>query len=69
MNIEVGPLRQQTACADCNLPVVVVTHDEDLQELLDGRKLEIVEFYADAKDASGKWNPTFKIVVRLGRKK
>lgn len=68
MDINVGSLRQQTALSDSERPIIIVTDDEYLQDLLGSRKLEIVEFYPDHTDANGKWNPTFKIKVELKKK-
>lgn len=68
LDITVGSLRQLTALSESELPIIIVTDDLDLQELLNNKKLEIVEFGPSHSDAAGKWNPTFKIKVELRKK-
>lgn len=65
MKARVGELRQQSALADSDTPVIVISDDTVLNELLSGRKLTVVEFYPDTTDGDGKWNGTFKIKVAI----
>lgn len=65
MKANVGELRQQSALADADRPVIIISDDERLNELLGGLKLRVVEFYPDTTDGDGKWNSTFKIKVAI----
>ena len=65
MKARVGELRQQSALAESDRPVIIISDDEALKELLAGRRLEVVEFYPDTTDGDGKWGGTFKIKVAL----
>lgn len=58
----VGDLRSQSALAESQRPVIVVTDDDDLKELISS--LEVVEVYPDTTDGQRNWNSTFKIKVR-----
>lgn len=65
MNANVGELRQQSAFADSDEPVIVVTEDEELIRLLAGSKLRVVEFYPDTTNNGSGWMPTFKVSIAL----
>ncbi len=67
MRANVGELRQQSALADADRPVIIISDDEELKVLLGGRKLRVVEFYPDTTDGEGKWNSTFKIKVAIDK--
>ncbi len=67
MKANVGELRQQSALADADRPVIISSDDEELKTLLGTRKLRVVEFYPDTTDGDGKWNSTFKIKVAIDK--
>ena len=67
MRANVGELRQQSALADADRPVIIISDDEELKVLLGGRKLRVAEFYPDTTDGEGKWNSTFKIKVVIDK--
>lgn len=66
MKANVGTLRQQSALCEAERPVIVITDDEKLQRLLNGRKLTVVEFYPDTTGGDGESNSAFKVKVALG---
>jgi hypothetical protein len=67
METNVGSLRHQAAFANSRTPVIIIVADENLQQLLNGRNLEIVNFYPDTTDAEGKFNNSFKVEVKLAK--
>lgn len=67
MKANVGELRQQSALADADRPVIIISDDERLKEILGGLKLRVVEFYPDTTDGDGKWCSTFKIKVAIDK--
>lgn len=67
MDINVGALRQQSAFADSKTPLIVICDDEALKKLLDGIRLEVVEFYPDTTDGNGNWKSSFKIKVAIAK--
>lgn len=67
MKARVGELRQQSALADSDRPVIIISDDDELKGLLGARKLRVVEFYPDTTDGDGKWNSTFKIKVAIDK--
>ncbi|HEV3059736.1 MAG TPA: hypothetical protein VGY48_15905 [Vicinamibacterales bacterium] len=57
----VGQMRQQSALADADTPIVLVSKNNAVLQLIRG--LKVVRVYPDTTDAEGNWSGTFKIEV------
>lgn len=57
----VGEMRAQAAYCESKTPVVLVSSDPKVRELLES--LKVVRSYPDTTDENGKWSSTFKIEV------
>lgn len=57
----VGEVRAQAAYCESKTPVVLVSSDPKVRELL--VSLRVLRAYPDTTDENGNWNSTFKIEV------
>lgn len=57
----VGQLRQQSALVDADTPIVLVSKNHAVMQLIRG--LKVVRVYPDTTDAEGNFSGTFKIEV------
>lgn len=66
MEARVGKLREQSALCHAEQPLIIVTEDDGLGELLRGKRLEVVRVYPDTEGAGIRGHdPSFKIEVKL----
>ena len=67
MKKDVGTLRQQTALADTDQPIIISSDDPELSEFLAGRELVVVDFYPVTK-VTLKKEPVNRFVIRVKMK-